>query len=70
METIALSTMVSNSLVLPLLLRFGRARLDEQRDLTGLLLGIRRGAIAAILLLGYFLGFRLAGKPMHPSRSG
>jgi Na+/proline symporter/nitrogen-specific signal transduction histidine kinase len=60
-ETIALSTMVSNSLVLPLLLRFGRARLDEQRDLTGLLLGIRRGAIAALLLLGY-LYFRLAGE--------
>jgi Na+/proline symporter len=60
-ETIALSTMVSNSLVLPLLLRFGRARLAEKRDVTGLLLGIRRGAIAAILLLGY-LYFRLAGE--------
>ena len=60
-ETIALSTMVSNSLVLPLLLRFSRARLDEQRDLTGLLLGIRRGAIALVLLLGY-LYFRLAGE--------
>jgi Na+/proline symporter/nitrogen-specific signal transduction histidine kinase len=60
-ETIALSTMISNSLVLPLLLRFGRSRLNEQRDLTGLLLGIRRSAIAAILLLGY-LYFRLAGE--------
>lgn len=60
-ETIALSTMISNSLVLPLMLRLGRARLDEQRDLTGLLLIIRRGAIVAVLLLGY-LYFRLAGE--------
>ncbi len=60
-ETIALSTMIANSLVLPALLRLGRARLDEQRDLTGLLLLIRRGAIVAVLLLGY-LYFRLAGE--------
>ena len=34
---------------------------NERRDLTGLLLGIRRGAIVLILLLGY-LYFRLAGE--------
>src|SRR6266702_1474210 len=59
-ETIALATMVSNSLVLPLLLR-GRSRLTSRRDLTGLILGIRRTAIGAIVLLGYAY-FRLAGQ--------
>ena len=36
-------------------------RLTQRPDLTGLLLGIRRGAIVLILLLGY-LYFRLAGE--------
>jgi signal transduction histidine kinase len=60
-ETIALSTMVCNDLVMPVLLRMRRLRLTERRDLTGLLLGIRRGAIVLVLLLGY-LYFRLAGE--------
>jgi hypothetical protein len=60
-ETIALSTMVCNDLVMPVLLRWRALRLGERRDLTGLLLGIRRGAIVLILLLGY-LYFRLAGE--------
>src|SRR5258708_4010420 len=46
---------------MPLLLRLSKLRLNERRDLTGLLLGIRRGAIVLILLLGY-LYFRLAGE--------
>ena len=60
-ETIALSTMVCNDLVMPVLLRWPRLRLTERKDLTALLLGIRRGAIVAILLLGYVY-FRLAGE--------
>jgi Na+/proline symporter/nitrogen-specific signal transduction histidine kinase len=60
-ETIALSTMVCNDLVMPVLLRMRRLRLNEQPDLTGLLLGIRRGAIMVILMLGY-LYFKLAGE--------
>ena len=60
-ETIALSTMVCNDLVMPVLLRLRGLRLNERRDLTGLLLGIRRGAIVLILLLGY-LYFKLAGE--------
>jgi Na+/proline symporter/nitrogen-specific signal transduction histidine kinase len=60
-ETIALSTMVCNDLVMPVLLRLRWLRLTERPDLTGLLLGIRRGAIVAVLLLGY-LYFRLAGE--------
>ena len=60
-ETIALSTMVCNDLVMPVLLRLRRLRLNERPDLTRLLLGIRRGAIVGILLLGY-LYFKLAGE--------
>lgn len=60
-ETIALSTMVCNDLVMPVLLRLRGLRLAARPDLTGLLLGIRRGAIVLILLLGY-LYFRLAGE--------
>lgn len=59
-ETIALSTMVSNDLVMPLLFRSRLAR-SQGRDLSGLLLMIRRGAIVAVILLGY-LYFRLAGE--------
>ena len=60
-ETIALSTMVCNDLVMPVLLRLKAFRLAERTDLTRLLLGIRRGAIVLIVLLGY-LYFRLAGE--------
>lgn len=60
-ETIALSTMVCNDLVMPILLRLRGAELAESKDLSRLLLGIRRGAILIILLLGY-LYFRLAGE--------
>ena len=60
-ETIALSTMVCNDLVMPVLLRMRRLALPRRRDLTWLLLGIRRTAIVLILLLGY-LYFRLAGE--------
>ncbi|OGA17034.1 MAG: histidine kinase [Betaproteobacteria bacterium RIFCSPLOWO2_02_FULL_66_14] len=59
-ETIALSTMVCNDLLMPVLLRLKSLRLNDRADLTGLLLGIRRGAILLIVLLGY-LYFRLAG---------
>jgi Na+/proline symporter/nitrogen-specific signal transduction histidine kinase len=52
-ETVALSTMVCNDLVMPTLLRVGRLHLSERRDLTSVLLAIRRGAIVVIVLLGY-----------------
>lgn len=60
-ETIALSTMVCNDLVMPVLLRYRWLALQGEEDLSGLLLGIRRSAIIFILLLGY-LYFRLAGE--------
>jgi len=59
--TIALATMISNELILPLLLR---TRLQEKplhADLTRLVLRIRRGSILVILLLA-FLYFRLIGE--------
>ena len=61
-EAIAVSTMVCNDLVLPLLLRnrsFNRA--FAGRDLSGVLLGIRRAVIVALLLLGYVY-YRVAGE--------
>jgi signal transduction histidine kinase len=60
-ETIALSTMVCNDLVMPVLLRLRTNWLAERRSLAPLLLAIRRGAIVAVILLGY-LYFRVAGE--------
>jgi Na+/proline symporter len=57
-ETIALSTMVSNSLVLPVLLRRGDALSED--NLGPRILRIRRVTIVVLLLLGY-LYFRVAG---------
>jgi Na+/proline symporter/nitrogen-specific signal transduction histidine kinase len=60
-ETVALSTMVSNDLVMPLLLRWRRLGLAERPDVAPLLLGIRRLAIPVLLFLGY-LYMRLVGE--------
>ncbi len=60
-ETIALSTMVCNDLVMPPLLRFTRARFMQHEQLSNLLLDIRRAAIVSILMLGYFY-YLLAGE--------
>ncbi|HEX9921035.1 MAG TPA: sensor histidine kinase, partial [Anaerolineae bacterium] len=51
--TVALTTMVSNDLVIPALLRLQAVRATERSDLSWLLLTIRRSAIVAILLLSY-----------------
>jgi Na+/proline symporter/signal transduction histidine kinase len=60
-ESIALSTMISNDLVMPVLLRLRRLRLAERGDVSGVLLAIRRVAILLLLLLGYAY-FRLTGE--------
>ncbi len=57
-EAIAVSTMVCNDLLLPWLLRH---RALAGREMTGLLLGIRRAVIVALLLLGYVY-YRVAGE--------
>ncbi|MBY6260639.1 histidine kinase [Azospirillum sp. 412522] len=59
-ETVALSTMLCNDLVVPILLRTRRRALARSADLAPLLLAVRRIAIVAILLFGYGY-FRLAG---------
>ncbi len=60
-ETVALSTMICNDLVMPVLLRVRAFRLTEQRDLSSLLLDIRRASIVALLMGGYFY-YLLAGE--------
>jgi Na+/proline symporter/nitrogen-specific signal transduction histidine kinase len=60
-ETIALSTMVCNDLVMPVILGWRGRKLATRTDFPALLLEIRRWAIVAILLLGYFY-FRIAGE--------
>ena len=57
-EAIAIATMVSNDLVMPLLLRWQRS---GDRDLSVLPLAVRRVVIVVLLLLGY-LYFRVAGE--------
>ncbi|MGV0999162.1 MAG: ATP-binding protein [Fluviibacter sp.] len=59
-ETIALATMVSNDLVMPILLR-GKFDFANRKDLSGLIMLIRRCTIGVLLLLGY-LYFRGAGE--------
>ena len=51
--TIALSTMISNDLVMPVLLRLQFLKLAHRIDLTNLILFIRRGSILLVLMLGY-----------------
>jgi Na+/proline symporter/nitrogen-specific signal transduction histidine kinase len=60
-ETIALSTMICNDLVMPLLLRWKALALASRSDLSGLLLGIRRGAIVLLMIMGYAY-YRVAGE--------
>ncbi|MDD2885922.1 MAG: sensor histidine kinase [Dechloromonas sp.] len=60
-ETIALSTMVCNDLVMPMLLRSTWLKAEKSPDLSHWLLLIRRLAIGLILLLGYIY-FRAAGE--------
>ncbi|KAA0598190.1 Na+/proline symporter/signal transduction histidine kinase [Azospirillum lipoferum] len=59
-ESVALSTMLCNDLVVPILLRTRPQALARSADLAPLLLAVRRVAIVAILLFGYGY-FRLAG---------
>jgi signal transduction histidine kinase/Na+/proline symporter/CheY-like chemotaxis protein len=52
-ESIALSTMICNDLVMPLLIRRAIVRTDSGADLGGLVKGIRRASIVFVLLLSY-----------------
>ncbi len=68
-ETLTLSTMVCNDVVMPILLRANPRWLAGRSDLSGLLLGIRRVGIAALILLGY-LYFRFIGESYALVASG
>lgn len=49
--SVALATMISNDLVMPLLLRIRALKLDQRHDLTRIVLGVRRAAIVVLALL-------------------
>lgn len=52
-ETVALSTMICNDLVMPLLLHITSLNLAQRSDLSNILVAIRRGSILLVLMLGY-----------------
>ena len=62
-ETVAVSTMISNDLVMPILLRMKALGLARKPDLTRLILGVRRAGILLALLGGY-LFFQGVGEAM------
>lgn len=59
-SSIALSTMISNHIVMPLALRFSVVPVASARVVRSFILGVRRAAIVFIVALG-FLYFRLSG---------
>lgn len=60
MASVALSTMLCNDILVPILMRLPRLRLLRRNDLSAWLLRIRRALILLILVLGY-LCYRLFG---------
>ncbi len=59
--TVALSTMISNDVVMPLMLRYGGPGAERRSDVGQLLLTVRRVAMFAILMLA-FAYYRVAGE--------
>jgi Na+/proline symporter/nitrogen-specific signal transduction histidine kinase len=53
MATVALSTMICNDLVMPVLLRLPFVRIARSGELSSMVLNIRRGSIALVLLSAY-----------------
>ncbi|MEO6801065.1 MAG: PAS domain-containing hybrid sensor histidine kinase/response regulator [Rhodanobacter sp.] len=62
--SVALSTMISNDLVMPALLHIRRLRLEQQGDLSRLVLIVRRVAIVALALMAYVY-YRIAANAEH-----
>jgi Na+/proline symporter/nitrogen-specific signal transduction histidine kinase len=52
-ETVALSTMICNDLVMPVLLRLPFGGVARRQDLSSVVLAVRRGAIVLVLFLAY-----------------
>ncbi len=67
--TIALSTMISNDLLMPVLLRIERLQLAKRADLSSLVLLIRRAAIFALLMAGYVF-FTFVAEPFDLASIG
>ncbi|MBX3700367.1 MAG: hybrid sensor histidine kinase/response regulator [Dokdonella sp.] len=51
--SVALATMISNELVMPALLRVRMLHLEQREDLSAWVLGVRRAAIVALVLLAF-----------------
>ncbi len=58
--SVALSIMISNDLVIPLLLRRPQHAMSDRADMSKLVLGVRRSAIFALLILAYTF-YRMIG---------
>ncbi len=69
MESVALSIMVCNDLVMPIILRRLQLGIGDRRDMGAMLLNIRRVAIFAILILAY-LFYRVVGDTYGLARIG
>ncbi|WP_049621292.1 hybrid sensor histidine kinase/response regulator [Frateuria defendens] len=67
--SVALSTMVSNDLVMPALLRLRALRLEQRSDLSQLVLAVRRVAIVLLALLAYVY-YRVAADAENLAATG
>ncbi|HEY1589534.1 MAG TPA: NahK/ErcS family hybrid sensor histidine kinase/response regulator, partial [Rhodanobacter sp.] len=67
--SVALSTMISNDLVMPALLRIRRLRLEHRSDLPQLVLRVRRAAIIALALMAYAY-YRVAADAQNLAATG
>lgn len=67
--SVALSTMISNDLVMPALLRIRRLRLEQRHDLSRLVLAVRRVAIVVLAAMAYVY-YRLAANAENLAATG
>ncbi len=67
--SVALSTMMSNDLAMPALLRIRRLRLEQRSDLSQLVLGVRRIAIIVLALMAYAY-YRVAANAENLAATG
>ena len=67
--SVALSTMISNDLVMPALLRIRRLRLEQRSDLSQLVLGVRRVAIILLAMMAYAY-YRVAANAENLAATG
>ncbi len=67
--SVALSTMISNDLVMPALLRIHALRLEQRSDLSQLVLGVRRVAIVLLAAMAYVY-YRVAANAENLAATG